>query len=145
MTHTEDLIFRLRDTASRGVSSWGDLQQEAADELRGMWKQIEANERYIQMVSKQLPEVIAERDALLAACKLFIERDLQQEFADHIAAQDLLIAVLKKQIPIAVDAEREACAKLCDDNADIEHWQDEKSGGIRTGLHAKLIRARGQA
>lgn len=33
MTHTEDLIFRLRDTASRGVSSWGDLQQEAADEL----------------------------------------------------------------------------------------------------------------
>ena len=42
-------------------------------------------------------------------------------------------------------AEREACAKVCDDNADIEHWQDEKSGGIRTGLHAKLIRARGQA
>ena len=93
MTHTEDLIARLRDTASRGVSSWGDLQQEAAD---------------------------------------------------HIAGQDLLIAVLKKQLPIAVDAEREACAKVCDDNADIEHWQDEKSGGIRTGLHAKLIRARGQ-
>ena len=83
MTHTEDLIFRLRDTASRGVSSWGDLQQEAADEL----------------------------EALINA----------------------------------VDAEREACAKVCDDNADIEHWQDEKSGGIRTGLHAKLIRARGQA
>ena len=82
MTHTEDLIFRLRDTASRGVSSWGDLQQEAADEL----------------------------EALINA----------------------------------VDAEREACAKVCDDNADIEHWQDEKSGGIRTGLHAKLIRARGQ-
>ena len=83
MTHTEDLIFRLRDTASRGVSSWGDLQQEAADELETLIN--------------------------------------------------------------AVDAEREACAKVCDDNADIEHWQDEKSGGIRTGLHAKLIRARGQA
>ena len=81
MTHTEDLIFRLRDTASRGVSSWGDLQQEAADELETLIN--------------------------------------------------------------AVDAEREACAKVCDDNADIEHWQDEKSGGIRTGLHAKLIRARG--
>ena len=36
MTHTEDLIHRLRDTASRGVSSWGDLQQEAADELERM-------------------------------------------------------------------------------------------------------------
>ena len=83
MTHTEDLIFRLRDTASRGVSSWGDLQQEAADEL----------------------------EALINA----------------------------------VAVEREACAKVCDDNADIEHWQDEKSGGIRTGLHAKLIRARGEA
>ena len=33
MTHIEDLIHRLRDTASRGVSSWGDLQQEAADEI----------------------------------------------------------------------------------------------------------------
>ena len=41
--------------------------------------------------------------------------------------------------------EREACAKVCEDNADIEHWQDEKSGGTRTGFHAKLIRARGQA
>lgn len=81
MTHTEDLIFRLRDTASRGVSSWGDLQQEAADELETLMN--------------------------------------------------------------AVAVEREACAKVCDDNADIEHWQDEKSGGIRTGLHAKLIRARG--
>ena len=94
MTHTEDLIFRLRDTASRGVSSWGDLQQEAAD---------------------------------------------------HIDGQDLLVEVLKKKLSAAVAAEREACAKVCDDNADIEHWQDETSGGIRTGLHAIAIRARGQA
>jgi hypothetical protein len=42
--------------------------------------------------------------------------------------------------------EREACAKVCDDNADIEHWQDDKGGGGGgSGLHAKLIRARGQA
>ena len=83
MTHTEDLIFRLRDTASRGVSSWGDLQQEAADELQALMN--------------------------------------------------------------AVASERVACAKLCDDNADIEHWKDKTSAGTRTGLHAKLIRARGQA
>jgi hypothetical protein len=67
MTRTEDLIAKLRDTASRGVSSWGDLQQEAAD---------------------------------------------------HIAAQDLLIEVLKKQLSATVAAEREACAKLCEDNAE---------------------------
>lgn len=76
MTHTEDLIFRLRDTASRGVSSWGDLQQEAAD---------------------------------------------------HIAGQDFLIAVLKKQLL----AEREACAKLAEL---AEPYQA-----------ADLIRKRGQA
>ena len=140
MTHTEDLIARLRDTASRGVSSWGDLQQEAADELMGMWKRIEASERYIQMVSEQLREVVAERDAALAACKLFIERDLQQEFADHIAGQDLLIAVLKKQLPIAVDAEREACAKVCDEAA-----PDYEEGKNMAVVCAKAIRARGQA
>ena len=52
---------------------------------------------------------------------------------------------IEKFAELIAAAEREACAKLCDDNADIEHWQDEKSGGIRTCLHAKLIRARGQA
>lgn len=46
---------------------------------------------------------------------------------------------------LVASAEREACAKVCDDNADIEHWQDEKTGGIRTGVHAKLIRARGDS
>ena len=88
MTHTEDLIARLRDTASRGVSSWGDLQQEAAD---------------------------------------------------HIAGQYLLIEVLKKQIPIAVDAEREACAKVCEKQEDY---------GPLCGTPedcATAIRARGQA
>ena len=42
MTHTEELIARLRDTASRGVSSWGDLQQEAADELETLMKAVTA-------------------------------------------------------------------------------------------------------
>ena len=42
MTHTEDLIFRLRDTASRGVSSWGDLQQEAADKLETLMTEVAA-------------------------------------------------------------------------------------------------------
>lgn len=33
MTDTQDLIARLRDIASKGVSVWGDLQKEAADAL----------------------------------------------------------------------------------------------------------------
>ena len=42
MTHTKDLIYRLRDTASRGVSSWGDLQEEAADELEALMNAVDA-------------------------------------------------------------------------------------------------------
>ena len=56
MTHTEDLIYRLRDTASRGVSSWGDLQQEAADELQAL-----------------MNAVAAEREACALACELQIK------------------------------------------------------------------------
>jgi hypothetical protein len=82
MTHTEELIFRLRDTASRGVSSWGDLQQEAAD---------------------------------------------------HIVGQDLLIEVLKKQLSAAVAAEREACALLVED-----------MNSLLSPEIATAIRARGQ-
>jgi hypothetical protein len=50
MTHTEDLIHRLRDTASRGVSSWGDLQQEAADELERMRAAVADKEALAQPV-----------------------------------------------------------------------------------------------
>jgi hypothetical protein len=97
MTHTEDLIARLRDTASRGVSSW---EEDLTNLLM---------ESYDKGVEN--------------------------------AIQEAMVA-FEKTVAVMVAAEREACAKLCDDNADIEHWQDEKSGGIRTGLHAKLIRAR---
>ena len=54
MTHTEDLIFRLRDTASRGVSSWGDLQQEAADELEALIDMQTLDGILIQNLSEQL-------------------------------------------------------------------------------------------
>ena len=55
MTHTEDLIHRLRDTASRGVSSWGDLQQEAADELQAL-----------------MNAVAAEREACAKVCESYL-------------------------------------------------------------------------
>jgi hypothetical protein len=83
MTHTEDLLFRLRDTASRGVSSWGDLQQEAADELQALMN--------------------------------------------------------------AVAAEREACAKVCDDGINNATDWDSSAWDQAWENRAYAIRARGQA
>lgn len=77
MTHTEDLIFRLRDTASRGVSSWGDLQQEAADGLEALIDMQTLDGILIQNLTEQLS---AERlatelavDAEREACVRLIE------------------------------------------------------------------------
>jgi hypothetical protein len=52
MTHTEELIARLRDTASRGVSSWGDLQQEAADELETLMNAVAAERERLQLAAE---------------------------------------------------------------------------------------------
>jgi len=73
MTYTEDLIFRLRDTASRGVSSWGDLQQEAADELETLMK-----------------AVAAEREACAKLCDEYangLKRNFSEIIADAIRAK----------------------------------------------------------
>jgi len=78
MTHTEDLIHRLRDTASRGVSSWGDLQQEAADELQALIDMQTTDGILIQNLAEQLSAgrlatelaVAAEREAI---AKMFDE------------------------------------------------------------------------
>jgi len=55
MTHTEDLIHRLRDTASRGISSWGDLQQEAADELETLMNAVAAEREACADVCESVP------------------------------------------------------------------------------------------
>jgi hypothetical protein len=54
MTHTEELIARLRDTASRGVSSWGDLQQEAADALETLMNAVDAEREACAEVCDEL-------------------------------------------------------------------------------------------
>ena len=69
MIHTEDLIHRLRDTASRGVSSWGDLQQEAADELETLMNAVDA-----------------EREACAKVCESFDELHSEAEFHRCAAA-----------------------------------------------------------
>ena len=113
MTHTEDLIHRLRDTASRGISSWGDLQQEAADEL-------ETQDLFVEVLKKRLSAVqgLAKNDAILLL---------------NLAEQ---LSAAKLATELAVAAEREACADVCESVP----WSD----WFRTDI-AKAIRARGQA
>lgn len=55
MTDYTDLIARLRDTASRGVSVWGDLQMGSADALEAAQAEIErltADRRVLQADGK---------------------------------------------------------------------------------------------
>lgn len=40
-----NVVERLRDTASKGVSVWGDLQMDAADEIDRLQERISALER----------------------------------------------------------------------------------------------------
>ena len=76
MTHTEELIFRLRDTARRGVSSWGDLQREAADELESLMDMQTTDGILIQNLAEQLSAerlaielaVAAEREECAKLC-----------------------------------------------------------------------------
>jgi hypothetical protein len=69
MTHTEELIARLRDTASRGVSAWGDLQQEAADELETL-----------------MNAVAEEREACAKVCEHEWSNAVEREFSEQCAA-----------------------------------------------------------
>ena len=65
MTHTEDLIFRLRSMSSRGISSWGDLQQEAADELEALINAVDA-EREARIILRQaLEQPVHKHDAAI--------------------------------------------------------------------------------
>lgn len=73
MTHTEDLIHRLRDTASRGVSSWGDLQQEAADELETLINAVDAERVACAKLAEKVADVCYDNtgvsDAIIAAIR----------------------------------------------------------------------------
>ena len=45
MTDTTDIVWRLRKTARRGISVWGDLQMEAADTIERQAARIAELER----------------------------------------------------------------------------------------------------
>ena len=57
-----DLIKRLRDTASKGVSVWGDLQMEAAKEIEILTAEREAYASAMDRMKTRLAEV--EKDGL---------------------------------------------------------------------------------
>ena len=62
-----NLIERLRGAASKGISAWGDLQVEAADEIERLTAELEATKKAVQQNYFRVVEVTAERDALRAA------------------------------------------------------------------------------
>lgn len=60
------LIERLRDTASKGISAWGDLQVEAADELENLTEMVEQ----LIVGAVACVEVIVENERLFSENKL---------------------------------------------------------------------------
>jgi surface antigen len=51
--------------------------------------------------------------------------------------------IAKKEMRLAVEAEREACAKVCDDKHDTWRWDDEADSASGPRDCAAAIRARG--
>ena len=60
------LIERLRDTASKGISVWGDLQVEAADELEHLTEMVEQ----LIVGAVACVEVVVENERLFSENKL---------------------------------------------------------------------------
>ncbi len=62
-----DLIKRLRDTASKGVSVWGDLQMEAAKEIEILTAEREAYASAMDRMKTRLAEVENEKEGFIHA------------------------------------------------------------------------------
>ena len=56
-----------------------------------------------------------------------------------------IFELMARMIEEAVAAEREACAKVCDDKHDTWRWDDEADSASGPRDCAAAIRARGQA
>ena len=86
----KDLIERLRDTASKGVSVWGDLQMEAADALEAAQAEIERHKMHIKHIGNDAlrTENAALRAELAAMREAYIagQRDMRDRAAIVCAA-----------------------------------------------------------
>ena len=115
------LIERLRDTASKGISAWGDLQLEAADEI----------ERLTVLAYHQGLEIkwlTAERDTLKESATEWNHRyiDACQQHNDRQTN-------LGHQI-VALEAERDAlksALQLIKANTSRADWPDDINAAIQ--------------
>ena len=128
-----DLITRLRDTASKGISAWGDLQLEAADELERLTAeekmQLEQivnqgleierltaelttsrywREQEVKDLTAELAEMKAERDSLSVAAALWNHRyiDACQQHADRQTNLGHQIVALEAELARAKEGEQ---------------------------------------
>jgi chromosome segregation ATPase len=113
-----NLIERLRETASKGVSVWGDLQMEAADTIEALFNRnrqlVVESSKYCAEVSRGMSDTIrlmAERDALkaelnttevlLEECKMDWSGDVTQIKAEHKHEVDTLRQQLASAMQLA--------------------------------------------
>jgi hypothetical protein len=82
------LIERLRDTASKGISAWGDLQVEAADELEHLTEMVEQ----LIVGAVACVEVVVENERLFSENKLlnFKLEEEQKKTAENESLQRCL-------------------------------------------------------
>ena len=134
MTHTEELIFRLRDTARRSQTAWGDLQQEAADELQALIDMQTTDGILIQNLAEQLSAGRLATELAVAAEREACDEQMREGFEAHIKAciesEGGLMQALQRDAAgdyvthwvaekfvtwqAASSKEREACAKVCE-------------------------------
>lgn len=92
----KELIERLRDTASRGTSVWGDLQTEAADAIERL-SQIFEQERNVSDTQALLIERLTAENAQLTS-----------EMADQVpcinALRDKVVALTAEVNKLRTDA-----------------------------------------
>ncbi len=103
---TKELIERLRDTASKGVSVWGDLQMEAAKEIEILTAEREAYASAMDRMKAELAAIKAREpvgevqhlDALNDAwlCKLLIGTKLYAKPTPPVREPDWLLETTKE-------------------------------------------------
>ena len=109
-----DLIYRLRETARKGVSAWGDLQMEAADKIEHQAIAIEYNSTAadrllaeVERLTKENATLTAERDELrakLSAAETELSRVREKAQEESLLLEDVCrnLVALEKQEPISV-------------------------------------------
>ena len=84
-------------------------------------------------------------DIIRMAREAGMEQDGENFFSPGHEEIDVHITDLERFAALVAAAEREACAKVCDDKHDTWRWDDESDSASGPRDCAAAIRARGQA